>query len=87
VPLHDPVLSRCWPIFRFLAPLWVIVATITVSLVGRDDSTLHINMLIATALGTGLTFLLGTSLMTLVFLSAESRHDDVAAARLHQEDE
>ena len=33
-------------------------------------------MIIATALGAGLTVLLGTSLMTLVFLSAESGYDE-----------
>ena len=37
-------------------------------------------MIIATALGVGLTVLLGTGLMTLVFLSASSGHDEQAAA-------
>lgn len=77
---------RFWRIFRLLALLSLIVATIAVILVSRGDSTLHINMLVATALGVGLTMLLGTSLMTLVFLSAESGHDDAAAAPLHQEE-
>jgi hypothetical protein len=33
-------------------------------------------MLIATALGIGLTVLLGTGLMTLAFLSSSSGHDE-----------
>jgi hypothetical protein len=43
-------------------------------------------MLIATALGAGLTTLLGSSLMTLVFLSAESGHDEAAGAPVHYEE-
>lgn len=78
---------RFWRIFRLLAFLSVVVAAIAAVLVGSGDSTVHINMLIATALGTGLTVLLGSSLMTLVFLSADSGHDEAAAAPLHQEDE
>lgn len=91
MPVHDPVprpgasmKRRFWRIFRLLLILSTIVATIAVILVDRGDSSLHINMLVATALGVGLTMLLGTSLMTLVFLSADSGHDDQAAAPLHQ---
>jgi hypothetical protein len=70
---------RFWRIFRLLVPLSVVIAAIAVILVDRGDSTLHVNMLIATGLGTGFTALLGTSLMTLVFLSADSGHDEAAA--------
>ena len=77
---------RFFRIFRLLALFSSVVAGIAVILVGRDDSSLHINMLIATALGVGLTMLLGTSLMTLVFLSAESGHDEAAAAPVHEEE-
>ncbi len=86
MPEHDPVPSprasmkqRFWRIFRLLVLLSVVIAAIAVVLVGQGDSTLHINMLVATALGVGFTVLLGTSLMTLVFLSNESGHDDDAA--------
>jgi hypothetical protein len=74
---------RFWRIFRLLALLSLVVAAIAVILVGEGDPTLHINMLVATALGVGLTVLLGTSLMTLVFLSADSGHDDSAAEQIH----
>jgi len=82
VPDPDPLPSprgimkrRFWRIFRLLILLSIIVAVIDA------------NILVATALGTGLTVLLGTSLMTLVFLSAESGHDDAAAQVHHETDE
>lgn len=90
-PRPDPVPSprgsmkrRFWRIFRLLALLSGVVAAIAVLLVARGDPTMDINILVATALGTGITMLLGTSLMTLVFLSADSGHDE-AAAQIHHE--
>ena len=41
---------------------------------------------VATALGVGLTVLLGTGLMGLVFLSDRGGHDDAAASRPEPED-
>lgn len=94
MPVPDPTPSprasmkrRFWRIFRLLSLLSAVIAAIAVILVNQGDSTLHINMLIATALGVGLTVLLGTSLMTLAFLSADSGHDDAAAAPVHDEEE
>lgn len=94
MPVPDPTPSprasmkhRFWRIFRLLSLLSAVIAAIAVILVNQGDSTLHINMLIATALGVGLTVLLGTSLMTLAFVSAESGHDDAAAAPVHDEEE
>jgi hypothetical protein len=88
VPVHDPVPNparamkrRFWRIFRLLALMSIIIAAIAVILVGRDDTTLHINMLVATGMGIGFTVLLGTSLMTLAFLSADSGYDEIAAAQ------
>ena len=92
MPTPDPVPSsrhalmrRFWRIFRLLALLSIVIAIIAVVLVTRGDPTLHIHMLIATALGIGLTVLLGTALMTLVFLSSSSGHDEQAAPHIHQE--
>jgi hypothetical protein len=83
VPRPDPVPSpsaaakrRFWRLFGLLALLSAVIAAIAVLLVARGDPTLHIHMLIATALGVGLTVLLGTGLMTLVFLSSATGHDD-----------
>ena len=87
-PLPSPrhsAMRRFWRIFRLLALLSIIIAAIAVLLVARGDSTIHIHMLIATALGIGVTVLLGTGLMTLVFVSADSGHDEQAATQMHQE--
>lgn len=80
------MIGRFWKIFRLLALLSLVVATIAVILVARGDRGIHVHMLIATALGTGLTVLLGTGLMTLAFFSAESGHDE-KASDFHQENE
>jgi uncharacterized SAM-binding protein YcdF (DUF218 family) len=68
-------MRRFWRIFRLLALLAILVAAIAVLLVVRGDPARHVHMMIATALGVGLTVLLGTGLMTLVFLSSSSGHD------------
>jgi hypothetical protein len=73
-----------WRIFRLLALLSILIAGIAVVLVARGDPTVHIHMLIATALGIGLTVLLGTGLMTLVFISSSSGHDE-QVTHFHQE--
>ena len=87
-PLPSPryaLMRRFWRIFRLLAMLAIVIAAIAVVLVARGDPTLHIHMLIATALGIGLTVLLGTALMTLAFFSSSSGHDEQASTHVHQE--
>jgi hypothetical protein len=89
-PVPSPryfVLRRFWRVFRLLALLSIVIAGIAVMLVARGDPVLHIHMLIATALGIGLTVLLGTGLMTLLFLSAANGHDDAAGTSVHQEND
>jgi hypothetical protein len=83
VPTHDPVPDgsgdlkrRFWRIFRLLAILSVVVAAIAVLFVARGQDEIRVHMLIATALGTGFMVLVGGGLMSLVFLSASSGHDD-----------
>lgn len=90
MPEHDPVPSprasmkqRFWRIFRLLALLSVAIAVIAVMLVTQGEGEVHASLIIATALGVGLTVLLGTSLMTLAFLSAESGHDEAAGDHIH----
>jgi hypothetical protein len=88
-PLPSPrhsLMRRFWRIFRLLALLSIVIAAIAVLLVARGDSRPHINLLIATALGVGMTVLLGTGLMTLVFLSSSSGHDEEAAPHIHEDD-
>lgn len=78
------MISRFWRIMRLMAVLAIVIAAIAVLLVARGDEGFHPHMLIATALGVGLTVLLGTALMTLAFLSSKSGHDE--QARRHDED-
>jgi hypothetical protein len=76
---------RFWRIFRLMLVLAIVVAIIAMILVARGDPTLHVNMLVATGLGVGITVLLGTSLMTLVFISAERGHDEAATPHIHHD--
>ena len=80
-------MQRFWRIFRLLALLSIVIAAIAVILVARGDPTIHIHMLIATALGIGLTVLLGTALMSLTFLSSSSGHDDQATPHIREEND
>ena len=87
-PLPSPrysMMRRFWRIFRLLALLSIVIAAIAVVLVTRGAGEVHASLIIATALGIGLTVLLGTGLMALVFLSADSRHDEAATPHIHQE--
>ena len=77
---HAAMLRKFRRAMRWMALLAVVVAAIAVILVARGGSGIHIHMLIATALGVGLTVLLGTGLMMLSFLSASSGHDDEAGS-------
>jgi hypothetical protein len=78
-------MHRFWRIFRLLALLSIIIAAIAVFLVTQGAGEVHASLIIATALGIGLTVLLGTALMTLVFLSAESGHDEAATPHIREE--
>ena len=84
-PAPEALKRRFWRIFRLLALLSVAIAALAVVLVAQGQSELRIHMLIATALGTGLMVLVGSALMTLVFLSASSGHDD-SASDTHRKD-
>jgi hypothetical protein len=78
-------MRRFWRIFRLLLALSVVIAAIAVALVTRGAGEVHASLIIATAAGIGFTVLLGTSLMTLAFLSSESGHDQAAAPHIHDE--
>jgi uncharacterized BrkB/YihY/UPF0761 family membrane protein len=91
VPQQDPIPSprqstkrRFWRLFRVLVLLALAIAAIAVILVSRGDPTFHVHMMIATGVGIFLTVLVGTGLMTLLFISNSSGHDE-AAARSHEE--
>jgi hypothetical protein len=80
-------MHRFWRIFRLLVLLSVVIAAIAVLLVTRGEGEVHASLIIATGVGIGLTVLVGTSLMTLVFLSNDSGHDEAATPHLHQEND
>jgi hypothetical protein len=82
-----PIRARFIRVMRVGAAFSIVIAAIAVLLVARGQSELHIHMLIATALGIGLTVLLGTALMSLIFLSNGSGHDADAGARPSERDE
>lgn len=78
-PLPSPRLSllrQFRRIMRWVALFSIVIAAIAVLLVARGDSGVHIHMMIATALGAGLSVLLAGALMSLVFLSSKSGHDE-----------
>lgn len=85
---HPSTVQRFWRIFRLLILLAIVIAAIAVLIVANGDPTplAHVNMLVATALGVGFTVLVGTGLMTLVFISNSSGHDE-AASSFHEEND
>jgi hypothetical protein len=87
-PLPSPRLSllrQFRRIMQWVALFAIAIAAIAVLLVARGDSGTHLHMLIAIALGAGLSVLLAGALMSLAFLSANSGHDE--AANRFEEDE
>ena len=87
-PIPSPrfsVLQKFRRVMKWMGLFSVVIAAIAVLLVIRGNKGPHISMMIATALGAGLCVLLAGALMSLVFLSADSGHDD--AANRFEEDE
>jgi uncharacterized membrane protein len=78
-------MHRFWRMFRLLVLLSIVIAAIAVLLVTRGEGEVRASLIIATVVGIGFTVLLGTSLMTLVFLSNSSGHDEEAAPNIHEE--
>ena len=84
VPQLEPIKRQFLKIMRWAVLFSLVVAAVAVLLVAQGDSEIRVHMLIATALGVGLSMLLGIALMTLVFLS--SRAHDAQAADHKQKD-
>ena len=94
MPQPDPIpsprlstLQRFLKIFRLLALLSIVIAAIAVFLVIQGAGEVHASLIIATAFGVGLTVLLGTGLMALMFISSDSGHDEQAAQTHHEDNE
>ena len=84
MPDHDPApplepLKQFLSLMRWGALFSLAVAALAVVLVAQGDETVHVHMLIATALGVGLSVMLGIALMSLVFLSSRMGQDANAA--------
>jgi hypothetical protein len=58
-----------------------------VVLVTRGEGEVHASLIIATAVGVGLTMLLGSGLMALMFVSSASGHDEAAGGSHEEENE
>ncbi len=85
MPTPDPIPAprgsawrRFRRIMRWMSLVAILTAALAVWFVSRGESELKIHMLIATALGAGLSVLLGAALMTLAFVSSGSGHDEHA---------
>ena len=75
----EPLKRQFLKLMRWGALFSLAVAVLAVVLVAQGDDTVHIHMLIATALGVGLSVMLGIALMSLVFLSSRMGQDADAA--------
>ena len=85
-PPLEPLRRQFLRIMRWGGLFSLAVAALAVLLVARGDDTIHIHMLIATALGVGLSVLLGIALMSLVFLSSRMGQDAEAADHKPKDD-
>lgn len=90
MPRPDPIPSprqsawrRFRRIMRWMSLVAILTAAVAVYAVMQGEPTIQVHMLIATALGAGLSVLLGAALMTLAFVSSGSGHD--AEAHRHHD--
>ena len=89
MPAHDPIpphLERAalaWQrykqMMRWMALAAVAAVLLALLYLGGSGEPMSVHLVIATAAGVGLSVLLGTGLMGLVFLSNRGGHDDDAA--------
>jgi hypothetical protein len=93
MPRHDPIprkgkpdygrasaaWKRYWAIMRWMALLSIVVVLLSLVYLKSSGEPVPIHMLIATIAGVGLTMLVGTGLMGLLFVSNRSGHDDDAS--------
>ena len=87
MPRHDPVpdlerAARAWARYKALMSWMALAALVAVGLaliwLKSQGLELNIHMAIATAAGVGLSVLLGTGLMGLIYFSSHSGHDEGA---------
>jgi hypothetical protein len=73
--------TRYWKIMRWMALAAIVTVLLSLIYLKSFGERVPIQMVIATVAGVGLTILVGTGLMGLVFLSDSSGHDDDASGR------
>ena len=80
--------AEAWARYKRLMKWMVVAAAVTVLLalawLRAETGEMPLHMVIATIAGVGLSVLVGTGLMGLVFLSNTSGHDDAASGRKDQ---
>ena len=85
VPPHLERAALAWARYKRMMKWMVAVAAASVALalfyLKSSGETLPLHMVIATIAGVGLSVLLGTGLMGLVFLSNAGGHDEAASGR------
>ncbi|HWT11269.1 MAG TPA: hypothetical protein VN231_00790 [Allosphingosinicella sp.] len=100
MPRHDPIPPRrqadyeraasAWARYKLTMKWMVLAAAATVALsllyLLRSGGPMPLHMVVATIAGVGLTVLVGTGLMGLVFLSNRSGHDDEAGGGERDDD-
>src|SRR5215212_4203688 len=94
MPRHDPVPRRrskmeveraalawgqYWRTMRWMVLVAILTVALSLFYLWRSGAPLPLHLVIATIGGVGLTVLVGTGLMGLVFLSNRSGHDEEAA--------
>ena len=100
MPRHDPIPRRppqreeaafAWARYRRMMKWMALAAAATVALslfyLWQAGGPMPLHMVIATIAGVGLSVLVGTALMGLVFVSNRSGHDDDAARGEWNDDE
>ena len=99
MPRHDPIPRRrkadyeraalAWARYKLTMKWMVLAALVTVGLsllyLWRAGGPMPLHMVVATIAGVGLTVLVGTGLMGLVFLSSRSGHDEDAGQGDHDD--
>ena len=94
MPQHDPIPAHraddaqraaAWRRYKalmsWMALAAVIAALLALAYLWLSGSELTIHMAVATVAGVGLSVLLGTALMGLVYFSSHSGHDEDAAGK------
>ena len=96
MPRHDPIPAardpralershRAWirykKLMRWMALAAVLAVIAALAFLKATGTPMPLHMVIATSLGVGLSVLLATALMGLLFLSDAGGHDDAASGR------